>query len=108
MENARRFWGYAGTWGSFFADLKQAAKSNDPIWIEGKPDLERWMGPPKEKVSVHFGYGPNNAGDFLKGNRKKIRQHHEKNGGVCISFDGGLWTSFGNRATDFNKHYFNI
>ena len=25
---------------------------------------------------------------------------------MCIVFDGGLWTSFGNRATDWNKHYF--
>ena len=55
---------------------------------------------------MHFGYGPDTAGDFLKGNRRKIRQHHEKNGGVCISFDGGIWTSMGNRATDWAKHYF--
>ena len=82
------------------------AVGDDPIWIEGRSDPERWMGDPKEKVAVHFGYGPDNAGDFLKGNRRKIRQHHEKNGGVCIVFDGGLWTSFGNRATDWNKHYF--
>lgn len=82
------------------------AGGDEPIWIEGQGDPERWMGDPKEKVSVHFGYGPDNAGDFLKGNRRKIRQFQEKNGGVTIVFDGGLWTSFGNRATDWNKHYF--
>ena len=82
------------------------AVGDEPIWIEGKPDLEQWMGPPKEKVAVHFGYGPDNAGGFLKGNRKNIRQHMEQNGGVTIVFDGGLWTSFGNRATDPFNHYF--
>lgn len=82
------------------------AAGDEPIWIEGKPDPEKWMGDPKEKVGVHFGYGPDNAGNFLKGNRRKIRQHHEKHGGVPIVFDGGLWTSFGNRSTDWNRHYF--
>ena len=82
------------------------AAGDEPIWIEGKPDPEKWMGDPKEKVGVHFGYGPDNAGDFLKGNRRKIRQYHEKHGGVPIVFDGGLWTSFGNRSTDWNRHYF--
>ena len=57
-------------------------------------------------MAVHFGYGPDSAGDFLKGNRRKIRQHHEKHGGVCVSFDGGIWTSMGNRATDWAKHYY--
>ena len=52
------------------------AAGDDPIWIEGQGDAEKWMGDPKEKVAVHFGYGPDNAGDFLKGNRRKIRQHH--------------------------------
>lgn len=79
---------------------------DDPIWIEGQGDPERWMGPPKEKVAVHFGYGPDNAGGFLKGNRKMIRHHMKNSGGVPIVFDGGLWTSFGNKASDPEKHYF--
>lgn len=79
---------------------------DDPIWIEGVGDPEAWNGTPKQKVAVHFGYGPDSAGDYLKGNRKKIRQHHEKNGGVCISFDGGIWTSLGNRADWVEKHYY--
>ena len=83
-----------------------AAVGDEPIWIEGNPDKEKWMGPPKEKVAVHFGYGPDNAGDFLKGNRRKIRQHMEQHGGVPIVFDGGLWTSFGNRASVPEQHYF--
>ena len=71
-----------------------ASAGDEPVWIEGKGDAERWMGPPKEKVAVHFGYGPDNAGSFLKGNRRQIRQHMEQTGGVPIVFDGGLWTSF--------------
>ena len=82
------------------------AVGDEAIWIEGKGDPEKFAGEPREKVAVHFGYGPDSAGDFLKGNRRKIRQHHEKHGGVCISFDGGIWTSMGNRATDWAKHYF--
>ena len=82
------------------------AGGDEAIWIEGKGDPEKFAGEPKHKVAVHFGYGPDTAGDFLKGNRRKIRQHHEKNGGVCISFDGGIWTSMGNRATNWAKHYF--
>lgn len=82
------------------------AVGDEAIWIEGKGDPEKYAGEPHEKVAVHFGYGPDSAGDFLKGNRRKIRQHHEKHGGVCISFDGGIWTSMGNRATDWAKHYF--
>ena len=82
------------------------AVGDEAIWIEGKGDPEKYAGEPREKVAVHFGYGPDSAGDFLKGNRRKIRQHHEKHGGVCISFDGGIWTSMGNRATDWAKHYF--
>lgn len=82
------------------------AAGDNPIWIEGKGDPERYAGEPREKVAVHFGYGPDSAGDFLKGNRRKVRQHHEANGGVCISFDGGIWTSLGNRATQWEKHYY--
>ena len=82
------------------------AAGDNAIWIEGDGDPERWTGNPKNKVAVHFGYGPDSAGDFLKGNRRKIRQYHEANGGVCISFDGGIWTSLGNRATQWEKHYY--
>jgi hypothetical protein len=82
------------------------AAGDEAVWIEGKGDPEKYAGEPKEKVAVHFGYGPDSAGDFLKGNRRKIRQHHEKHGGVCVSFDGGIWTSMGNRATDWAKHYY--
>ena len=45
------------------------AAGDNAIWIEGDGDPERWTGNPKNKVAVHFGYGPDSAGDFLKGAR---------------------------------------
>lgn len=81
------------------------SQGDEPIWVEGKPDPEMWMGDPQHRVGIVFGYGPDTSQNFLKGNRRKIRQHHQKNGGVVICFDGGLWTSFGNKASSENHHY---